>query len=154
IVSWGLLRRAEVHVARGDLSAAETSLREAERMVADLGRPEQIRALGLRALLLLHGGEGRAAVAAADRATALVVEAKTIHMYCIEPYARVAQVYLAQPRSARAESVKARAACRTMAGAARIFPIAQPRAHLLEGARRWWLGDRRAARSFWQRGLE
>ncbi len=153
IVSWGLLRRAEVHVARGDLSAAESSLKEAERMVANLGRPEQIRALGLRALLLLHEGEVQAAVAAADRAAALVVEAKTIHMYCIEPYARVAQVYLARSASSREEAAKARAACRMMTGAARIFPIALPRAHLLEGTRRWVAGERRTAKSSWEAGL-
>jgi hypothetical protein len=154
MVSWGLLRRAEVHVARGDLAAAEASLTEAERIVAELGRPEQIRALGLRAILLMHQREAGPAVAAADRAAALVVEAKTIHMYCIEPYARVAQVYLARAASSREDAAKARAACRTMAGAARIFPIALPRAHLLEGTRRWQSGDRRAARSSWQKGLE
>jgi serine/threonine protein kinase/tetratricopeptide (TPR) repeat protein len=154
MVSWGLLRRAEVHVARGDLAAAESSLKAAEGIVPELGRPEQIRALGLRAILLMQEGDTKAAMGAADRASALVVEAKTIHLYCVEPYARVAQVYLARSASGEGDDAKARAACRTMASAARIFPIAQPRACLLEGARRWHAGDRRAARTSWQRGLE
>lgn len=153
MVSWGLLRRAEVHAARGDLPGADASLTEAERIVVDLGRPEQIRALGLRAALCMHGGDARGAATAADRAMVLVAEAKTIHMYCLEPYARVAQVYLARSTSAADAKKKANTACRAMAAAARIFPIALPRACLLQGTRRWHEGDRRRARRWWERGL-
>ncbi len=153
MVSWGLLRRAEVHAARGDVDAAEVGLRHAEGMVSALGRPEQIRALGLRSLLSLERGDERAAVEAADRGASLVAEAKSIHTYCIEPYARIAQVQLAAAAAGRGDPSKTLAACRALGAAARIFPIALPRYCLLEGARRWQSGKRRAAASLWQRGL-
>src|SRR5262245_12639695 len=157
MTSWGLLRRAEVQTARREFEAADASLAEAERIVPQLGLPEQIRALGLRAFLVLKSGRIDEAVTMADRAAELVRQAKTIHAYCIDPYGRIAEVHLAAwakaGRASREAAAKARSSCATLRSAARIFPIAVPRYCLHEGTRRMLAGRRKSAEAIWKRGL-
>lgn len=154
--SWGFLRRAEVHVARGDLDAAEENLRHAERLVPQLGLPEQIRAFALRAYVLHSQGFGDRALAAADDASARIEAAKTVHLLCLDPYARLAEVRLAawvasEPRD-RIYAAKARRSCETLRAAARTFPVALPRYCLHEGTRCWLSGAKKRAIAIWQRG--
>jgi hypothetical protein len=156
---WGFLRRAEIHVARGDLARATESLPHAERMIFGLGLPEQIRGLGLRAILLLREGRVGDALAAADDATQRIQETRAIHFHCVDAYARIAEVRLAAlvmgaSTSRRARLANARAACETLRRAARTFPVALPHYCRHEGARRWLTGEKRAAREIWHRGLQ
>ena len=156
---WGFLRRAEIHVSRGDFARAAESLPSAERMIFGLGLPEQIRGLGLRAILLLREGRLDEALAAADDATLRVQETRAIHFHCVEAYARIAEVHLAAvaagaARSRRARRERARAACETLRRAARTFPAALPHYCRHEGARRRLSGKERAAREIWRRGLQ
>ncbi len=154
---WGFLRRAEVNVARGDLDLAERSLDEVEPRLTDLGYAEQIRALGLRAIALVARDRLQDATIAADRAAKLIDETKTIHIYCIDAYARIAEVRLAALSTATLpsdpEKAKAKSACETLGKAARLFPIALPRFCLHEGTRRLLRGSRQAAVAMWERGV-
>ncbi len=151
---WGHLRQAEVHLARARFEEADEELREAAKM-PDIGQAEQVRLFGLRAFVLAQRGRLAEAVPMADRAARLVSETKTIHVYCIDPYARVAEVYLAALESgqyARDVRAKVLSACQTLEKAARLFPIAMPRYCLHEGTRRWLLGAPKAAIALWEQG--
>jgi serine/threonine protein kinase/tetratricopeptide (TPR) repeat protein len=154
--SWGFLRRAEIHVARGEIDAAEESLQSAERLVPQLGLPEQIRAFALRAYVLHSRGFADRALAAADDASARIEAARAVHLLCLDPYARLAEVRLAawvasNPRD-RMYEVKARRSCQTLRAAARTFPVALPRYCLHEGTRCWLSGAKKRAIAIWERG--
>jgi hypothetical protein len=76
----------------------------------------------------------------------------------VEHYAWVAEIrVLAWARGgARRGGVaerEAKASCRTLGEAARIFPTAVPVFCLHEGSRRWLLGAQREAIRLWERGL-
>ncbi len=159
LICWGFLRRAEIHVARGDLARAAENLPSAERMIFSLGLPEQIRGLGLRAILLLREGRVDEALAAADDATLRIKETRAIHFHCVDAYARIAEVHLAAvatgaSHGGRARQEHARVACETLRRAARTFPAALPHYCRHEGTRRWLSGEIRAARKIWGRGLQ
>jgi hypothetical protein len=153
---WGYLRLAEVQVARGDLESVEEHLARAEGLVGELGLPEQLRALAVRAYVLLAQSRTAEALLAADQGAERVAKAGPVHNYCIGSYALLAEVSVAANARAlgRDASLRARAKrdCVALGKAARIFPIARPRHFLHEGTRLWISGRRRLAVDFWKRG--
>jgi hypothetical protein len=120
--------------------------------------PEQLRALALRAYLLFAKGEVGDALAAAAESASKMAETKATHLYCVDHYAWVAEIRLVAwaaggaKRGGVAER-DAKASCRTLGEAARIFPTAVPIHCLHEGTRRWLLGAQRDAIRLWERGL-
>jgi serine/threonine protein kinase/tetratricopeptide (TPR) repeat protein len=153
-ICWGLLRRAEIHAARGQLAELESELPELEASAARQGRPEQLRALALRAFWLASVKRFREAMDPVHRAEEVIREAKGMHVYCIEAYAQLAHVRLAAwARGCDTRSGPA-AACRTLQAAAKLFPIATGRHCLSLGTWQWRMGDRKGALATWKRGLE
>jgi serine/threonine protein kinase/tetratricopeptide (TPR) repeat protein len=152
-ICWGLLRRAEVRAARGQLAELESELPELEASAAGQGRPEQLRALALRAWWLVSTQRFREAMLHVRRAERVIGESKGMHVYCIEAYAQLALVrLLAWARGFDTRSGPA-AACRTLGAAAKLFPIATGRHRLSLGIWQWRMGDRAGALASWQRGL-
>jgi eukaryotic-like serine/threonine-protein kinase len=152
IISWGLLRRAEIHAARGNVDALAEHLQQAESLVQGLGHPERIRWFGMQALLLASRRELVRALACAAQAEALIKETKAIHSYCVEPIARLCEVHLAAHKLGYDTLANARSACATLNSAARIFPIAQPRACLHQGQLHWLEGRPERAQAAWAAG--
>jgi hypothetical protein len=155
---WGHLRRAEICLERGDLEAAEPDLELAERTADEVGLPEQIRALALRAFARAARGSIEESALFANRASGKVAQTQAMHLYCVDAYAKLAHVLLGiaahdgRRRGSRHDA--ARKACETLARAARAFPVAVPAYCLYEGARRSLLGARRSATSLWKFGHE
>ncbi len=154
--TWGFLRRAEVHAARGDLPAAERGLEAAEARVDGLGVPERVRALAIRSHWLLGRGRTDEALALAASAADAIAGMKAIDLLCVEACARVAEVRLAAWARARSPgaaglAAQARASCKALGRAAQTFPAVMPRYGLHEGARLWLAGRTKAAVARWEK---
>jgi tetratricopeptide (TPR) repeat protein len=152
VVSWGLLRRAELHAALGQQGELLELLPEVEASAAGQERPEQIRALALRAAYLAAEGRYTDAVALAARAEQLASESKAVHVYCLEAHAHLAHVRLGAWALGFGTREAAEQSFVALRAAARIFPIAVPRLCLHRGSWLWLSGDRKAAVATWKRG--
>ena len=158
MTSWCLLRRADVYATRGEYHRASEAVHEVEGTLSRLGALEHMWLYATQSYLSLAAGDLKTAATVADEALALAKKAGAGFVGVVEAYSRIAEVELALWMSAPAASVveraaRARAACGTLAAAARIFPIAVPSYCLCEGTRRWQLGQKKRASSMWQRGL-
>jgi len=153
---WGLLGRAQARWALDDGDRAREDIARAIALLPSLGRPEQIWAHGLRARAELGAGDLRSAIAAADDVARRITEAPPVAHYDLEAYAAVTEVRLsawAREPSRRARR-QAERACRAQTQAARIFPIAAPRALLHHGALQWLAGHREKAVKQWTQALD
>jgi eukaryotic-like serine/threonine-protein kinase len=158
MASWGHLRAAEIHTARGDLTRAGEATAQAEAMLSRLPVPEQMWTFATRSFLLLAEGNMSEAATTADRAAALAKKTGPTFVGLVEAYTRIAQVQVAAWTAAPGRLAKerrrlARSACSFLASAGRIFPIAIPSYCLCEGARRWKKGQTQRAVATWRRGL-
>ena len=96
---------------------------------------------------------------ACDRGCALVAQGPPIHSYCIDAYARLAEVRLKllslgrASGSAATDAKKAAAACDVITAAARMFKVAKPMALLHRGMLHWISGRRAKANRAWSAGL-
>ena len=155
---WAALLSAQHSILAGDIGQATASIEEAAQCLDKVGRPEKIWKAGLETYTAFRNRDFVAAVEAADRAAELIAMGPPAHVYCFDAYARVAEVRVAlwearcPVRPANELARAARAACRVVLRAARIFPLAVPAAMLHEGSRRWIAGERRRARQLWVRG--
>jgi len=155
VLYWGLLSPAEVHATRGDIALAEPFLRRAEAGAAQLGAPERIRLLALRALVSLGEGAVGEAVEAGQQVNRLITATSTVHVYCITAYAIAAQVQLElSRRGVKGSGDGVRLACANLRSAARIFPVARPIHFMHAGDLRVQTGDLAGALASWHRGRE
>lgn len=154
---WSLLERAQAKLALGLLEDAAVDARNAERLSDALGRDERIWTQGTLALAAFRRGDRAAARAAAERALAAISAGSPVMSACVEAYAAVAEVLLAlweaEPAGdgRRDLGALARRACRALAGFARVFPFARPRADLRRGDLHWACGHPRRAGAWWRR---
>ncbi len=165
--------------ARGDarfeadaLVGRAYALLEMDRPAEALSSLEEVREIGLRAqdlpelriktqglLAMVHiaRNDRIAAATAADEAMRLTQGQRPAYFGTYFGYVGPATVYLGELEAGgSAGDIRPRAddAIRRLKGFADVFPIGQPRYHLLAGRRAWLLGDRRAAQRHWRKSLD
>ena len=142
---WGLLGRAQVLLVWGREKEAAGDIKNAIKLLPDLGRPEHIWAHGLSALAQYRLGALADANNAVEAALAKMSEAPPVAHYCVEAYSAVAEVavglahrgYTPPGGTARAVRDAAGRACRGLRDSMRVFPIAAPRYWRAVGLHRW-----------------
>jgi tetratricopeptide (TPR) repeat protein len=148
-----LLARAQVNSLEGRPDAVLKDIAATKELAVNLGRPERIWASSLNGAAHLKLGDLRAADIASRAALTEMDAAPTMAHYCIDSYRACAEVRLYLARSAgdfpahqQGELYRlARHACKLLSGAARVFPIAQPRNLLMQGVLVAQSGRRREA---------
>jgi class 3 adenylate cyclase/tetratricopeptide (TPR) repeat protein len=155
---WGLIGKAECSLRKGRPAEAEELLGSALTLLTDYpDRAEQLRARGLLAVAHLRRGDRDAARRGADQTAELIRQffAPTAH-YLLEGYAGPAEVMLSLSETgdaSRGTIRAARRACRSLRKFARVFPIGEPRARLLQGRYEWLSGRTGKARRSWEKSL-
>jgi tetratricopeptide (TPR) repeat protein len=163
--TWGLVGKAENILRLGGPEHADEALslmQEAATLpTEEIGRVEEIRVYGVLALAYLRCGDYESAREMADRAARLIAQVPPIAVGIVEGYAGTAEVYLdllersgdlaaSQQHGLR---IAAREACRALRQFGRSFPVARPRAWLLQGRHHWLRGRKARARAAWRRSL-
>jgi tetratricopeptide (TPR) repeat protein len=151
----GAMRLGQRDEAR-DLSETASSL--AER---NAGISEVIWATGSLAVVRWRRGLASAAREAAEEATRRIAQSRPTAYYTLEGYASVAEVYLADWETSNDRNPTKRAAiaslswnaCKALHKFARVFPIGQPRAWLLQGSANWLSGKPTKAHDAWRKSL-
>jgi serine/threonine protein kinase/tetratricopeptide (TPR) repeat protein len=153
---WALLSRAQVLLVYGENEAALRDAEVARPLAAQLGRPERAWCLSLECAARARLGDVEAADAVSRRAIEEIRAAPPVTHYTIGAHALCAETRLAVVR-ARAGRPQAdrptRDALRALTRVARVFPVAQPRSHLVEGFALELGGDRRRARDAYRKAL-
>ena len=142
---WGLLGRAQVLLVWGREKEATADIKNAIKLLPELGRPEHIWAHGLLALAQFRLGALVDAHAATQAALAKISEAPPVAHYCVEAYAAVAEAavglvhrgYVPPGVSRGTVQAAARRACRALRDSMRVFPIAEPKYWRAIGLLRW-----------------
>jgi eukaryotic-like serine/threonine-protein kinase len=142
---WGLLGRAQVLLVWGREKEAAGDIKNAIKLLPDLGRPEHIWAHGLFALAQFRLGALGDANNSVEAALAKISEAPPVAHYCVEAYSAVAEVAVGlahrgyAPPGGTARTVRAAAgrACRALRDSMRVFPIAAPKYWRAVGLQRW-----------------
>src|SRR5205085_2240951 len=142
---WGLLGRAQVLLIWGREKEAAADIKNAMKLLPQLGRPEHIWAHGLLAQVQFRLGALADAHEATQAALAKISEAPPVAHYCVEAYAAVAETaiglvhcgYVPPGGSGRAVQGAARRACRALRDSMRVFPIAAPKYWRARGLQRW-----------------
>jgi len=158
---WGLCGLVETGwlVGAVDEQEALQLLRKARSLLPDdMYRAEAIRVLGVLATMEARSGDPEAAAQAAVETLGLIRGLMPTTFYSFEGYAGAAEVLLGLLPSARGRerdrlAKAARRACRALRGFARVFPVARPRARLLQGLEAWQRGRSSYAVKAWRRGL-
>ena len=159
MLSWSRFQRTQCMLLRGDFAGALEMLDSVAAYVPDLQRPDQAWFLSLQASASLLAGREDGAREASDRGGELVAQGPPIHSYCIDAYARLAEVRVelwARTRrtsSGAADAKAAVAACDVVTACSRMFKVARPMAHLHRGTLHWIAGRRAKAISMWSAGL-
>lgn len=137
---WGIVRRAEVALLKGDIAAAVEAAREGERLCQrGLGFAEWIYTLGPLALAFLRSGDAAAARAAADQCSAWALKGSAPIFYNIWALAAISEVYLAlweasRDRVERDDLARAsRRAVKRLRLAGSAMAVAAPQAYLWRG---------------------
>lgn len=152
--SWGLLGQAESALRQHRADAAHDWLTRAERLLPrGIGRAEEIRVYALLAATHLERGAADQAAHCLGAALDGIRAAAATTYYSLEAYATAALAALALERQRHpASTALANDACAALRTFARTFPIARPRALLIDGARHWRHASTRAS-GLWQRAL-
>jgi hypothetical protein len=160
MTSWGLLQLAQCRALAGNFAEVLAVVARVQPLLPAVGRPERIWALSLEAHAALATGDLVAACAVADQAAPLVAAGPPVQSYCIDAYARLAEVRMellrahqGGPREA-VHLASARRMSAVMTKVERVFPVAVPLARLHIGTFSWLQGNRGTAIDSWQQGLE
>jgi eukaryotic-like serine/threonine-protein kinase len=159
MLSWSCFQQTQCSLLRGDVTGARAKLETVAPFLQELERPDRIWCLSLQASAAMLEDKVDEARDACERGDALAAQGPPIQQYCIDAYARLAEVRLHLWSLARgsareaADSRAAAAACNVVTAAARMYKVAGPMAQLHRGT--WhWLADRRAkALSTWTDAL-
>jgi serine/threonine protein kinase len=135
---WGMLSRAQVLLVQGELSSALSDIDVCKGAPKGLGRPEHIWSASLQAYLHAKLGDWAAAERFSRQALDEIAKAPTVTHFTLDAVARCAEVRVwlsrLHPGAASAQdrqSVrKALDGLRAVRGA---FPVAEPRARLIQG---------------------
>ncbi|HEU4582051.1 MAG TPA: protein kinase [Polyangiaceae bacterium] len=148
---WGLLSRAQAALLQGDGDGAVRDLDECDQRLQGLGRPVRIWSTSLRAYAAAKSGDRASADRISRDATEEIAAAPTVTHFTLDAVARCVEVRIWLATSGT-EAQDKRHLSRALAGlraVRRAFPVAEPRALLMQG---YWLrqsGQReRARRSF------
>jgi class 3 adenylate cyclase/tetratricopeptide (TPR) repeat protein len=160
--AWGLCGQAVSVLRLGRTDEAAALLEEATALREErIGRTEAIWVYGSLAVARWRHCEQALALQAAADAMRLIIHSQPLANYALEGYAGAAEVYLAQwkassdaPAAIRVAHAKlARQACKSLHRYARVLPIGQPRAWLLQGTADWLEGKLPRASKAWQKSL-
>lgn len=158
--SWALDGQAIMRLREGDLEAARRLLEEASSLTASNPDPtERTNHLSQEALLHLRRGEVAEAWRTALEAARMASLSPPTAVYAIDGLATTTEVllslwegHLELPGIERREIERAvRRSLKAMRRFAALFPIAEPRAGLLQGSYMWLVGDRAGAEKAWSR---
>ena len=132
---WAIVRQAELRLVTGDLAGALESARAGQELCQqNLGRAEQVFALGPVMLARLRSGDTRGAREAADRCAEWIRKGNAPVFYNVFAYAALAETTLALRDQASDDGERAaltraaRSAGKQLRAMARAMPLAAPRA--------------------------
>ncbi len=145
----------------GKTDDALALLQKAEPFLTAVGdRLQVINHNGMVGMAHLQQGNFELARQAADSVASLLAHASPTICTEFDGYAGLAEVYLglleAEEKSqipSEASKSQARQACRALSQFARVFPMAQPRAALLQGLVEWLDGKPQSAHTVWRKSL-
>ena len=118
MLSWALLQKTQCLVLRGAFSEAHATLERVDQMLPTLPRPEQAWGRTLTAYVAYRLANLPEAEESAREAAALVAKGPPVHSYCIDSYARLAELGVALLADHRASPGR-EGLCRTGAGCVR-----------------------------------
>ncbi len=161
--AWGLWGQSHSLVRLGRFDEAVPALKTALELIAQMiDRGSEIIARGLLAVTYLYQGQPQLARSAADAVARLYAESsRRFSVADLEGHSGAAEVFLTlwetgghQPlHGQQALAASASAALKAARHYARIYPIGEPRAWLLQGLHDWLAGRPRQASRAWQRSL-
>nr|MBA3534051.1 AAA family ATPase [Ardenticatenales bacterium] len=151
--SWG---QAEGLLRLGRTDEAIKRLDNALSLLAqNTDYASEIRVYGLLAQAYLYQGKPEAARQAAQTGARLMAQSSpkpTAH-YLFEGYAGMAEGFLGSSESS-GSMLEEKQACDNLNLYAYIFPLGQPRAHLLQGCYYWQTGEHARAYHAWEQSLQ
>jgi serine/threonine protein kinase/tetratricopeptide (TPR) repeat protein len=159
MLSWALLQNTQCMILRGALGEARAAVARVDHMLDSLPRPDRAWGRAAGAYVAYRLGDLPRAEQCAREATALVSQGPPVHSYCIDSYARLAELGVAWWADHRASADeepyarRARAACAVLEKAARLYPVARPSALLHRGKLCCLSGERAKALRLWRKGL-
>ena len=159
MLSWALLQKTQCLVLRGAFGEARVLVERVDQMLSSLPRPDQAWGCTVAAYVAYRLGDLPGAEHRAREATALVAKGPPVHSYCIDSYARLAELSVTSwaehcgSPDEKAFADRARAACAVLDKAARLYPVARPAALLHRGMLRHLAGDNAQAIRLWRKGL-
>ncbi|WP_404783153.1 adenylate/guanylate cyclase domain-containing protein [Altericista sp. CCNU0014] len=157
--SWGLLGQAEEFLCLGQYEEAQHCTQLAQVILSPQEQLicEQIRLMGISALISFNRGDVPTALESALKSLNLIRQSPPIAIYILEGYASTAQVYLLllkhHPELIRPYMREVSIACQAMDRYANAFAIGKSRAFRLNGYKAWLEGNDRRARRLWQEAL-
>jgi tetratricopeptide (TPR) repeat protein len=161
VQQWSLCGQAESSLPLGRTEQACALLKRSLALPVEIAdHSTDISCYGLLAVAEWRLGRAGAARTAAERGLQLIEEVSPTAFSSLEGYAGVAEIYgrlwaagLAGKANGPGLKAKADRACKALAGFARIFPIAQPRAWLCRGHLAWMSNRPGRAEKAWQKSL-
>lgn len=152
---WGLLSRAQASFVQGDVERALGDLDECEPLVGALGRPVGIWWNSLRAFAAARAGDRATAERTSRRAAEEIAAAPTVTHFTVDAVARCVEVriWLARPSGHLHRDRHLERALAGLRAVRRAFPIAEPRALLMQGYLRRTGGYSDRARQLFERSL-
>lgn len=157
--AWGLMGQAENALRQQRVEEALPQLLRAAALIPQgIGRAEETRVHALLAWAQLAQGDRQQAATHLREALSRIRGSAPATYYSLEAYAAAARVAVAladhgssAASSGGAEGALAREALKALHGFAKVFPIALPRALLIDGLRHWQDGARDRARALLHR---
>jgi tetratricopeptide (TPR) repeat protein len=159
MLSWAYFQQTQCLLLGGEAPAARAKLENVTPILPELGRPDQIWYLSLQSSLSMLEQKHDEARQACDRAAELIAQGPPIQQYCIDAYARLAEVRLDLLRLGRGSALgaghakAAAAACEVVTAASRMHKVAAPMAMLHRGTLHQLAGRRAKAITTWKAGL-
>jgi len=152
---WGLLSRAQAALVQGDLSTGLRDLAECDQLKEGLGRPVRIWSTSLRAFAHAKRGDRELAERWSREAVDEIAAAPTVTHFTLDAVARCVEVriWLAASGGSFRDKVLARSFAGLRA-VQRAFPVAEPRARLMQGFVQRASGKTEKARQSFQRSLD
>jgi hypothetical protein len=135
---WGMLSRAQVLLVQGELSSALSDLEVCRGALKGLGRPEHIWSASLQAYLHAKLGDRSEAERFSRQALAEIAKAPTVTHFTLDAVARCAEVrvWLSRPHAGPGspeDRQGVRKALDSLRAVRSAFPVAEPRARLIQG---------------------